>query len=85
MISVDTAEVNKNFAAEHEVPFPILSDISKEVGTAYGVMIPAGMTKRWTFYIDKEGIIQKIDTKVRAPKAGEDTLTILGELGILGN
>ncbi len=85
MISVDKPEDNQRFAEQNEVKFPILSDPTKEVANSYGVLHPRGFANRWTFYIDKDGVITKIDKKVRAVKAGEDTVAILGELGILGN
>ncbi|MBV8610367.1 MAG: redoxin domain-containing protein, partial [Singulisphaera sp.] len=41
---------------------PILSDPSKSVAEAYGVLNPGrGVANRWTFYIDKDGIIKAID------------------------
>lgn len=85
MVSVDKPEDNKRFAEEFGVTFPILSDPDKSVGTAYGVLMPQGFAKRWNFFIDKEGVITRIDEKVRAAKAGEDAVSALKELGILGN
>ena len=37
--------------------FPLLSDPTKEMATAYGVLNARGMANRWTFYIDKNGKI----------------------------
>lgn len=84
MVSVDKPEDNKRFAEEHGTAFPILSDTDKAVGTAYGVLMPQGFAKRWNFFIDQDGMITRIDQKVRAGKAGEDTVAALKELGILG-
>lgn len=81
MVSADTPEVNKKFAENHKAKFPILSDPSKEMPKAYGALMPAGYCFRWTFYIDKEGIIQKIDKKVKVKTAGADTLASIKELG----
>src|ERR1700722_10326544 len=54
--SVDTAEENTKFAKSLDLDYPILSDPDKKVAEAYGVMNPErGVTRRWTFYIDKEG------------------------------
>jgi peroxiredoxin Q/BCP len=47
------------------------------------VLNPArGLAQRWTFYIDKEGIIKKIDKEVKADKAGSDVAEKVKELGL---
>ena len=82
MVSVDDAEKNTRFALEHGGnTFPILSDPSKEMAKTYGVLHPRGFCNRWTFYIDKEGVIQKIDKKVKPATAGADVAAALAELG----
>ncbi len=82
MVSVDQAEDNQRFAAEHGGnTFPILSDPSKEMAKTYGVLHPRGFCNRWTFYIDKEGVIQKIDKKVKPATAGADVAAAVAELG----
>lgn len=80
MISTDKVEDNTRFAEEYGADFPILADPDKKVSTAYGVLMPAGFAKRWTFYIDKEGVIQHIDKKVKPNSAAEDTMKLLGDL-----
>ena len=84
MVSVDTPEDNKRFAETHGGDFPILSDPSKEMAKAYGVLHPRGFCNRWSFYIDREGIIQKIDKQVKPVTAGADTARTIGELGLGG-
>lgn len=82
MISVDQAEENQRFATEHGgETFPILSDPTKEMAKAYGVLHPRGYCNRWTFYIDKEGVIQNIDKKVKPATAGADMVAAMQELG----
>jgi peroxiredoxin Q/BCP len=81
--SVDTPELNEKFAKSLELDYPILSDPDKSVATAYGVLrTPGGVANRWTFYIDKNGVIKEIDKKVNAPEAGPDIAAKLKELGI---
>ena len=84
MVSVDDAEVNKKFAAEHDADFPILSDPAKNVATAYGVLNPTGRARRWTFYIGADGKILFIDKMVRTGTAGEDLASKLAELADKG-
>jgi thioredoxin-dependent peroxiredoxin len=58
---VDSKEKNRAFARDLGVKFPILSDESKNVSRAYGVLIPlVRLASRTTFVIDKDGTIQSI-------------------------
>jgi peroxiredoxin (alkyl hydroperoxide reductase subunit C) len=41
-----------------ELAYPLLSDYTKEMATAYGALLPAGHPTRATFIIDPEGIVQ---------------------------
>jgi peroxiredoxin Q/BCP len=66
--SVDPVEGdkgNKAFAESLSVDYPILSDPEKTTAKAYGVLAPAGYSNRWTFYIDKGGVIKEIDKIAR--------------------
>ena len=80
MISVDTIADNTKFAQMHEADYPILSDVTKDIATKYGVLSPAGMARRWTFYIDPDGKILHIDNAVKPASAGPDMVAKMGEL-----
>ena len=67
-------------AASLGVDYPILSDPTKEVARAYGVLAPSGMASRWTFYIGADGRILDIDKAVRAASHGADIAKRLEEL-----
>lgn len=82
MISTDTLEDNTKFAQMHEADYPILSDVTKEIGTRYGVLGATGMAKRWTIYIAPDGKILHIDTAVKPASSGPDMVAKLGELNI---
>ena len=56
----------------HEADYPILSDVSKEIATNYGVLSPAGFARRWTFYIAPDGKILHIDKEVKPASSGPD-------------
>ena len=71
MASVDDIETNTAFAKQNAANFPVLSDPDKEVSSAYGVLAGPGYAKRWTFYIDDEGKVSKIDKKVNPRTAGK--------------
>lgn len=81
--SVDTADTNTKFAASLGIDYPILSDSTKDVARAYGVLAPSGYASRWTFYIGPDGRILAIDKKVSAGSHGGDMvarITTLTEL-----
>ena len=63
MASVDAVEGekgNKAFAESEKADFPLLSDPTKDVATAYRVLSPRGFANRWTFYIGADGKITAI-------------------------
>ena len=63
--------------------YPILSDSSREVARAYGVLNDSGeYARRWTFYIGKDGKILAIDREVHPSTAGEDIIARLAALGV---
>ncbi len=81
MASVDPIEQNKGFAAEYNADFPMLSDPTKEVAKAYGVLRDdRGVAARHTFYINENGIIVAIDRDVNPSTSAEDMAATLGEL-----
>jgi len=82
MASVDKPEDNKGFAEKNEATFPILSDVDKSVSKAYGVLSAMGFAKRWTYYIDGQGTIAKIDKDVDPRTAGETLVNSLKEMGV---
>jgi len=86
MASVDPVEGekgNKAFAASEKADFPMLSDPTKEVATAYGVLnADRGVANRWTFYIDKDGKVAAIDKAVKPPTSAEDMIAKLDELKV---
>lgn len=81
--SVDTSELNKKFAESLNCDYPILSDPDKSVAKAYGVVHEGrAVPERWTFYIDKEGVIKAIDKAVKTEQAAEDVAAKVKELGL---
>ena len=80
--SVDTPQTNAEFAEALQLTCPILSDPGKDVARAYGVLGPSGFASRWTFYVDANGRILDIDTRVKASSHGRDVAARLSELGI---
>ena len=73
--SVDSPETNAQFAKSLGVDYPILSDPSKAVARAYGVLGPSGFASRSTFYIGADGRILDIDKNVSAASHGRDVVS----------
>lgn len=81
--SCDTPAYNKEFADELKLDYPILSDPDKKTATAYGVVHEGRPNpERWTFFINKDGVIKYIDKNVKTQSHGEDVTKKLEELGI---
>ncbi|MBM3797309.1 MAG: redoxin domain-containing protein [Acidobacteria bacterium] len=61
-ISTDNLPSQQHWAKEVlQTEVPILSDFSRKVAEAFGVLGPAGMASRTTFVIDSDGKIVHID------------------------
>jgi peroxiredoxin Q/BCP len=82
MASVDSLEDNSTFAAKNNASFPILADPDKVMTEAYGVLSGSGFAKRWTFYIDPQGIIRQIDKAVNPRTAGTTLVKNLKALNV---
>jgi peroxiredoxin Q/BCP len=87
MISVDTLEDNKAFAAKEHADFPMLANPDKKVAFAYGVISPEAppdrqFARRYTFYIDPTGKIADIDKAVKPASSGQDIVTHLEALKV---
>jgi thioredoxin-dependent peroxiredoxin len=82
-ISVDPPETNKAFAQSLAVDYPLLSDPTKQVATAYGVVDEdQPFASRWTFYIGLDGRILYIDKQVSPAVHGKNIAAKLAELGV---
>lgn len=79
---MDDAETNQKFAESLKIDYAILSDPDKKVATAYGVLSPRGFANRWTFYIDKDGVLKHIDKAVKTGDHGKEIAKKLQELGV---
>jgi peroxiredoxin Q/BCP len=81
MVSLDPPDKNAEFAKSVDAKQVLLSDVGGEVASAYGVGGLGGYAKRWTFYVDEEGVVRAIDTEVATDTAGADIAKKLGALG----
>ena len=82
-VSMDTVESHAAFAAEHELPFPLLADPDGEVVERYGALsdfMVVKFAKRQTFIIDPEGRIATIYRRVDPDEHVKDVLDDLKAL-----
>ncbi len=79
-ISVDSKESLKEFMEEYSLNFPLLSDESKKVAEAYGVLNNIGLSSRITFIIDKNGNIANVIRDVDVDTHADDVFEIATKL-----
>jgi peroxiredoxin Q/BCP len=82
-VSVDSPDANQAFARSLGVDYPLLSDPSKNVAKAYGVVDEdQPFASRWTFFIGLDGRILYIDKQVSPATHGRTVAAKLAELGV---
>ena len=79
-ISIDTVSDQKKFVQEYDVPYLHLSDTTKTVCKAYAGLNIAGLAKRSTFVIGKDGKISKIFRDINPEKHGQEIISSLQNL-----
>jgi peroxiredoxin Q/BCP len=64
-LSPQTLDVHDGFsAANGGFAFPMLADVDKSVGAAYGVLGPLGFYRRSIFVLDRDGIVRSAHRSV---------------------
>ena len=83
-VSIDPPDRHQKFIAKYNLPFDLIADENKKIVKKYGVWQEKklyGKTfmgiVRSTFIIDKNGVIQKIFTKVKVKGHVEEVLHFL--------
>ena len=79
-ISIDTVESQKKFVEEYSIPYLHLSDTQKDTCKKYPGTNIAGMAKRATFIIDKNGIIKNIFQDIDVKNHGKQIVESLKKL-----
>lgn len=79
-ISVDTVQDQKKFVDEYRVPYLHLSDTKKIACKMYAGLNIAGLAKRSTFIIDKDGKISKIFRDISPENHGQEIISALQNL-----
>jgi peroxiredoxin Q/BCP len=84
-ISTQNTASKRDFCSKENLKHTLLSDVDGKVATAYNVATTYGVlhetiARRITFYINPEGKIAAVDTKIHVQKAAEDSLATLQKL-----
>lgn len=81
--SVDTLDNLQRFAERQGLDYPLLSDPTRQVAKAYGVVPDdTSFASRWTFYIGVDGRILYVDRQVSPTTAGKVVAERLAQLGV---
>lgn len=77
-VSADDQASHAAFAGKYNLPFSLLADPDRRIIESYGVkMALLGIAKRWTFIIDKQGVIRDIISDVDTGKHDQQVLAKL--------
>ena len=76
-ISIDTIESQEKFVKDYDVPYLHLSDTEKNVCKTYAGLNIAGLAKRTTFVIDKQGIVRIIFRDIDVKQHGKQIVESL--------
>lgn len=80
-VSYDTPESNRRFAEKHRLPFPLLSDRSRELASAVGaarLLLP--VPKRISYLIGPDGLVVRAYPSVSPSDHADHVLRDLEEL-----
>lgn len=78
-ISTDTLDLQQKFTDKEKLNFPLLADPDKKVTTAFGALSQRGSASRYTFVIDKKGVVKKVYTTVKPADHPKEVLTFVKE------
>jgi peroxiredoxin Q/BCP len=79
-ISVDSVNSQSEFVTEYHVPYVHLSDPKKIACKKYAGTNIAGLAKRSTFIIDKNGIVQDVMREIKVASHGQEILNSLKKI-----
>jgi peroxiredoxin Q/BCP len=78
-ISTDTLDDQMKFTDKEKLNFPLFADPDKKATAAFGALTQGGRAARYTFVIDKKGVVRKIYKKVTPAEHPEEVLKYIKE------
>ena len=79
-ISIDTIDSQMKFVKDYSVPYLHLSDTEKNVCKTYAGLNIAGLARRSTFVIDKQGIVRIIFRDIDVKQHGKQIVESLKKI-----
>jgi peroxiredoxin Q/BCP len=87
-VSGDTRASHEKFAGTHRLPYPLISDSSRAIARAYGVLRLGGvlpLPKRVTYVIDRKGVIRMVvHHELQMGRHVEEALAVLRRIQVEG-
>ena len=80
LISIDMIDSQMKFVKDYHIPYLHLSDTTKNVCKTYAGLNIAGLAKRSTFVIDKQGIIRIIFRDIDVKQHGKQIVESLKKI-----
>ena len=82
-VSIDSHDVQRDFAAMWKFEFPFLPDTGRNLSLLYGAAKNTEQfADRMSVLIDKNGVVRWVDRNVQVGSHGEDVLKKMTELGV---
>ena len=81
-ISVDSVDSQADFVKEYQIPYVHLSDPKKKTCKKYAGTNIAGLAKRSTFVIDKNGIVCDVMREINVSSHGQEILDSLTKIKV---
>lgn len=78
-ISTDNLKAQEEFTEKENLNYPLLADPDKKVTKEFGALGPRDFASRYTFVIDKTGVVRKAYTKVDTGKHPDEVLKFIKE------
>jgi peroxiredoxin Q/BCP len=79
-VSADDEMSHEKFISKYQLPFTLLSDPEKKVIDMYGAKNNLGMTKRISYLIGPEGMIEKAYSNVKPELHADEVLEDVKQL-----
>ena len=79
-ISIDMIDSQMKFVKDYHIPYLHLSDTAKNVCKTYAGLNIAGLAKRSTFVIDKQGIVRMIFRDIDVKQHGKQIVESLKKI-----
>lgn len=80
-ISTDAAADQQKFIDKEKLNFPLIADPEKKATEAFGALGRSGYAARYSFVIDKTGVVRKVYTTVDVNKHPAEVLAFVKTMG----